>query len=164
MENLNANQILQQAAQALACENHYEAKHIARMKNVSKRVDFVVCDAMKLPFENESFDAAISQAMLVLVDDKIQTIKEARRVLKNGGNAGWLELSWKSRPTEEFLDYVSTVLCSYCMKRAETFEGWKNTFEKAGIQNVRIIQHTFKNEGVFHMMRDEGLMNTLRIF
>jgi len=69
------------------------------------------------------FDAALSQAMLVLVDDKVQTIKEARRVLKTGGNAGWLELSWKSNPTEEFLEHVSTVLCSYCMRRAETYEG-----------------------------------------
>jgi len=31
-----------------------EAKHIARMKNVSNRVEFLVSDAMKLPFENES--------------------------------------------------------------------------------------------------------------
>ena len=141
-----------------------EAKRIARMHNVSKRVDFFVGDAMKLPFESESFDAALSQAMLVLVDDKIRAIQEARRVLKRGGNAGWLELSWKNKPPEDFLEHVSTALCSYCMKRAETYDGWKKTFEKAGVQNVRIIERTFKNEGVFRMVRDEGIMNTLRIF
>lgn len=141
-----------------------EAKRIARMKNVAQRVDFAVCDALKLPYENESFDAAMSQAMLVLVDDKIQAIKEARRVLKKGGNAGWLELSWKSEPTEEFIDHVSTVLCSYCMRRAETYEGWKTTFETAGIRNVGIIKRTFKNGSLFDMLRDEGLVNSLRIF
>ena len=140
-----------------------EAKRIARIKDVSNRVNFIVSDAMKLPFESESFDAAMSQAMLVLVDDKIKTIREAKRVLKNGGNAAWLELSWKSDPTEEFLEHVSTVLCSYCMKRAETYEGWRITFEHAGVQDIRIIKRTFDSEGMLHMIGDEGLMNTIRI-
>jgi hypothetical protein len=50
------------------------------------------------------------------------------------------------------------------MKRAETYEGWRNTFEKAGVRDIKIIKRTFQNEGVFHMIRDEGLMNILKIF
>jgi ubiquinone/menaquinone biosynthesis C-methylase UbiE len=101
-----------------------EARHLASKRDIAKRVNFLVCDAMKLPFEENFFDAAISQAMLVLVDDKIQAIKEAKRVVKKGGTAGWLELSWKNEPTEEFLDYVSNVLCSYCMRK----EFWRSTY------------------------------------
>ena len=140
-----------------------EARHLASKRDITKRVNFLVCDAMKLPFEDNFFDAAISQAMLVLVDDKIQAINEAKRVVKKGGTAGWLELSWKNEPTEEFLDYVSNVLCSYCMRKAETYEGWKEVFRKAGVQEVDIIRNTFKNSGVLHMLKDEGLANTMKI-
>jgi len=140
-----------------------EAKHLARTRDIAKRVNFLVCDAMKLPFEDNSFDAAISQAMLVLVDDKIQAIREAKRVVKKSGKAGWLELSWKKEPAEEFLEYVSTVLCSYCMRKAETYEGWKEVFRKAGVQEVEIIKDTFRNSGVLHMLKDEGLVNTMKI-
>ncbi len=140
-----------------------EARRLARNPDVAKRVNFLVGDAMKLPFEDNSFDAAVSQAMLVLVDDKIQTIKEAKRVVKKGGTAGWLELSWMAEPTEQFLDYVSTVLCSYCMRKAETYEGWKAVFAKAGVQDVGIKRSSFKHSGMLHTLKDEGLGNTLNI-
>jgi ubiquinone/menaquinone biosynthesis C-methylase UbiE len=140
-----------------------EAKHLTGKGVIAKRLSFSVCDAMKLPFEDNLFDAAISQAMLVLVDDKIQAIKEAKRVVKTGGHAGWLELSWKEEPTEEFLDYVSTVLCSYCMRKAETYEGWQEVFRKAGVPEVEIKRDTFRNSGVLHMLKDEGLTNTMKI-
>ncbi|MBA7532454.1 hypothetical protein ES705_24680 [subsurface metagenome] len=74
--------------------------------------------------------------MLVLVDDKIRTIREAKRVIRVGGIAGWIELSWRNEPTKEFIDHVSMVLCSYCMKKAETYEGWEKTFARAGISKV----------------------------
>lgn len=67
-----------------------EAKQLARRRGLSGKMRFMVCDAMQLPFEDGSFDAAISQAMLVLVDDKIRAIKEASRVIKHCGAAGWL--------------------------------------------------------------------------
>ncbi len=140
-----------------------EARRSAARREIAKRVNFSVCDAMKLPFDDNSFDAAISQAMLVLVDDKIQAIKEAKRVVKKGGKAGWLELSWKAEPTEQFLDYVSNVLCSYCMRKAETYEGWKEVFRMAGVQEVEIVRDTFRNAGFLHMLRDEGLANTMKI-
>lgn len=35
-----------------------------------------------------------------MVDDKIKAIQEANRVIKKGGTAGWLELSWKKEVTK----------------------------------------------------------------
>lgn len=140
-----------------------EAKRLSQRRGLSNRVTFTVADAMKLPFEDNSFDAAVSQAMLVLVDDKVKAIKEANRVIKKGGTAGWLELSWRNDPTEEFIEHVSKVLCSYCMKRAETYEGWQKTFKKAGISSLDVKGYAFKNGGFAEMLRDEGLMNTLAV-
>jgi ubiquinone/menaquinone biosynthesis C-methylase UbiE len=141
-----------------------EAKHLARRKGLSDRVNFMVGDAMELPFEDNSFDVAVSQAMLVLVDDKVKTIKEAKRVVKSGGTAGWLELSWRNEPTKEFIEHVSKVLCSYCMNKAETYDGWKMTFQKAGIPNVNVQEYSFMNGGFAEMLKDEGLLNTIKVF
>ena len=141
-----------------------EAKHLAGRKGLSNKVSFIVGDAMQLPFEDNSFDVAVSQAMLVLVDDKIRTIKEAKRVVRSGGTAGWLELSWRNEPTDDFIEHVSKVLCSYCMKKAETFDGWKKTFYKAGIPNVNAQEYSFVSGGFAEMLKDEGLLNTIGVF
>ncbi len=141
-----------------------EAKHLARVKGLTGRVEFLVADAMDLPFEDSSFDAAVSQAMLVLVDDKVKTIREATRVLRSGGSAGWLELSWMKPPSEEFLDHVANVLCSYCMKKAETYDGWKATFGRAGVRELTIQKYSFKNGGMMNTLKDEGLLSSLKVF
>lgn len=141
-----------------------EAGRRARAKGLSKRVKFIVGDAQKLPFGDGVFSVAVSQAMLVLVDDKVKAIREAARVIRKGGNAGWLELTWRNEPSEEFIEHVSDVLCSYCMKRAETGTGWEKTFRKAGVRNLKFNSYAFKNNGMIAMLKDEGLANSIRVF
>jgi ubiquinone/menaquinone biosynthesis C-methylase UbiE len=142
-----------------------EAKVLTRKKGLEERITCHVGDALKLPFNENEFDAAVSQAMLVLVDDKNKAIREAKRVIKTGGKAGWLELSWKKEISGAFIDKVSTVICAYCMTRVETFEGWRKTFVDAGINNVQVTPLDFKpNSGGFiGMMRDEGFLRALSI-
>jgi ubiquinone/menaquinone biosynthesis C-methylase UbiE len=106
---------------------------------------------------------AVSQAMLVLVEDKIRTIQEAHRVIKKGGKAGWLELSWKKEINAEFLDIVSNVLCAYCMTNVSTYEGWEKIFRKAGIENI-VIHKGDNVRGTFmDKLNDEGLFNMVKI-
>ena len=57
---------------------------------------------MDLPFDDNQFDVAISQGILVFVDDKTKTINEASRVIKNGGKAGWIELAGKKSQIKNF--------------------------------------------------------------
>ncbi len=89
-----------------------EANNTCRKKKLNNQVKFLVANAMNLPFEDNQFDVAISQGILVFVDDKTKTINEASRVIKEGGKAGWIELSWKKEPDKEFLD--SSVQHSSC--------------------------------------------------
>lgn len=102
-------------------------------------MSFRVGDALKLPFSENEFDVAVSQAMLVLIDDKKKAIQQALRVTKPGGYCGWVELSWKEEPPKEFLDQVSTVICAYCMVNVHTFEGWENLFEDAGLKELETL-------------------------
>ncbi len=140
-----------------------EANQLVRKKGLEHKVTFQVGDAMQLPFEDNSFDVAVSQAMLVLVEDKYRTIQEAQRVIKQGGRAGWLELSWKKDPDVEFLDVISNVLCAYCMTNVSTYEGWEAIFRKAGINNL-VIQKGDDVRGSFMQnLIDEGLFNTVKM-
>ncbi|UCG92616.1 MAG: class I SAM-dependent methyltransferase, partial [candidate division WOR-3 bacterium] len=99
-----------------------EAKYLTKRKGLEGKITYYVGDALKLPFHDDEFDVAVSQAMLVLVGDKIKAIKEAGRVIKKGGFAGWLELSWKKEITKDFIEKISTVICAYCMTNVSTFD------------------------------------------
>jgi len=142
-----------------------EAKHLTKKKGLENKITYHVGDALKLPFNDNEFDVAISQAMLVLVDDKIKAIQEANRVIKKGGSAGWLELSWKKEITKDFIEKVSTVICAYCMTNVTTFDGWEKTFIDAGINNINIIPLDFdpNSGGFIGMIKDEGFFRTLSI-
>ena len=126
-------------------------------------VTFQVGDAMWLPFKDNSFDVAVSQAMLVLVEDKYRTIQEAQRIIKKGGRAGWLELSWKKEPDEEFLNIVSNVLCAYCMTNVNTYDGWEKIFLKAGIENLYVKRGDHVRGTFIERLKDEGIVNLIKM-
>lgn len=140
-----------------------EAKDTCRKKKLDKKVKFIVGNAMDLPFDDNQFDVAISQGILVFVDDKTKTINEASRVIKNGGKAGWIELSWKEKPEKEFLDKVFNILHANCLKNARTYEGWIKDFKKANIPNLMVIKGDKITTNFFDTLKEEGLINTLKI-
>jgi ubiquinone/menaquinone biosynthesis C-methylase UbiE len=140
-----------------------QAKSLARRKGLEHKVGFQVGDALELPFAENEFDAAISQAMLVLVPDKEKSIREALRVTKVGGYLGWLELSWRKEPTAEFMGAVSDVLCAYCMKNVDTFQGWENTFHRAGVTKMEVELFASPNSTLRGMLGSEGPANMGRV-
>ncbi len=140
-----------------------EAEALARRRGLGGRVSFRVGDALNLPFKDGEFDVAVSQAMLVLVGDQQRSIGEALRVVKPDGRLGWLELSWKKEPTQEFIDAVSKVLCAYCMRNAHTFDGWGKLLTDSGVRQVTIQAFSLRGSGFRGMMGSEGTANTLRI-
>lgn len=140
-----------------------EAKRLVRKNKVDNLIDFLVADATKLPFGDNEFDVTIAQAMLVLIDDKESVIKEALRVLKPSGSAGWIELTWQKNPTELFMKQVSDVICAYCMLNVRVLEGWKNLFVQSGAHDLQTTVYPMYFNGFPGMIRDEGLSNALRV-
>jgi SAM-dependent methyltransferase len=70
----------------------------AVLECVSDRINFLKGDASKLPFENESFDIAVSNFTFHEVKsakDKKDVIKEALRVVKHGGTFAFHDLFYK---------------------------------------------------------------------
>jgi cyclopropane fatty-acyl-phospholipid synthase-like methyltransferase len=57
----------------------------AQEAGLSSRLEFVHADAMKLPHEDGTFDAAWAIEMLFHVPDRLQVLREVHRTLKPGG-------------------------------------------------------------------------------
>ncbi len=140
-----------------------QAIALAKKKGLERKVTFHVGDALQLPFVENEFDPAVSQAMLVLVGDQRQSIREALRVVKPAGYLGWLELSWRKPPTTEFLGAVSHVLHAYCMQNVHTVEGWENLLKDAGVKQLETTAFSMENGGMLGMLADEGLINTAKV-
>jgi ubiquinone/menaquinone biosynthesis C-methylase UbiE len=140
-----------------------QATALAKQKGLEGKVSFRVGDAHDLSFLDDEFDAAISQAMLVLVEDKQKVVEEALRVTKPGGYLGWLELSWRKQPTAEFLGEASDVLCAICMQNVETFQDWEQLFRQAGVSQLETQSFVLERNGLSDMLANEGLVNTGRV-
>lgn len=137
---------------------------MAEKSDFGSKVSFQLGDALNLPFKDGEFDVAIGQAILILVDDKIQAVKEALRVVKVGGYVRWLELSWNRPTTKEFLEGVSNVICAYCMLGVETFKDWERLFQDTGVRQLQVFAYSQKFTGFRSMLADEGLLNAGKIF
>ncbi len=140
-----------------------EAKELAKKKGLEDLVTFQVGDALDLPYSDGEFDVAISQAMLILVGDKVKAIQEAMRVIKPGGSAGWIELSWKKTPSKKFMDEATKEMCAYCMKNVNTFKCWEKVFKKAGVKNIEVQKNSMEFNGIKSMIADEGLSKMFNV-
>jgi arsenite methyltransferase len=94
-------------------------------------VQFVKGDAQRLPFGDDTFDAAISECTTCLLD-KERAIQEMVRVVRPEGFVGIHDVCWKTDTPERMkrrLEYLEGEL-------PETLEGWKTLFGKAGLADV----------------------------
>jgi SAM-dependent methyltransferase len=140
-----------------------EAKDLAIKNKVDNLIDFQVADATRLPFNDNEFDVSIAQAMLVLIDDKESVIKEALRVINPTGLAGWIELTWRQNPSEQFIQQVSNVICAYCMLNVRISDDWDKLFIQAGASGLRTIIYPMYFSGFLGMIKDEGFSNSIRV-
>jgi SAM-dependent methyltransferase len=74
----------------------------------SRPVEWRLADAMRLPFADASFDAAICQFAAMFFPGKAQAFAEARRVLKPGGLL--LFSVWDRIEHNEFADVVTSAI------------------------------------------------------
>jgi SAM-dependent methyltransferase len=58
---------------------------LAVAKRMHPEIEWRQGDAIQMPFEDESFDAVVSQFMLMFITDRVGVIKEMWRVLAPGG-------------------------------------------------------------------------------
>ncbi len=132
-------------------------------EGVGELVTLEVGDALTLPFNAGEFDYTLSQAVLILIPDKLKAINEAVRVVKPGGKAGWIELSWKKNPSEELLTDMAKIISESWMSNIETFENWEKIFRKADITKFMVFKSSMEFQGMKGMIYDDGFLNSLKI-
>ena len=80
----------------------------AASREIGRAVDWVVADAMSLPFADASFDLVVCQFGVMFFPDKPAAFAEARRVLRPDG--ALLFNVWDSIDTNEFVGVVEATL------------------------------------------------------
>ena len=72
------------------------------------RADLLLADVQRLPFEDETFDVAVTTFVFCSVPDPLQGLREIRRVLKPAGRLSMVEhvlsTKWWLRPPMQVLD------------------------------------------------------------
>lgn len=122
-------------------------------------------DAFALPFEDESFDVVINEAMLTMLvgKNKDRALSEYSRVLKKGGILLTHDVCFRSDDDEKQKELRAGLSRAINVNvEPLTVKGWKELIERNGFK-------TEQNYGSMTLMspkgmiRDEGLFGALKI-
>lgn len=109
----------------------------ADKERVADRVEFRVADAQDLPFDDDTFDAVITESVTAFPEDKQRAVNEYARLTKPGGYVGLNESTWlKVPPPPEILDWVAQDL-GFAVK-PQTREAWVGLLEAAGLVDIAV--------------------------
>jgi SAM-dependent methyltransferase len=101
---------LGEGAEIVATDLNQPMLDYAATRGTQRPVDWRQADALRLPFEDDMFDAVVCQFGAMFFPDKAQAFSEARRVLRKGGVL--IFSVWDRIEENEFADVVTTALAS----------------------------------------------------
>ena len=114
---------------------------LADADNKHPWVEFRVADAQDLPFEDDLFDAVITESVTVFPEDKQRAVNEYVRVTKPGGYIGLNESSWlKVPPPPEMVAWVAQDVGASA--KPLTSDAWVELLESAGLREI--VARTYK--------------------
>jgi arsenite methyltransferase len=109
----------------------------ARREGVADRVEFRVADAQDLPFEDDLFDAVITESVTALPEDKQRAVNEYVRVTRPGGYVGLAESTWlKVPPPPELVAWVSQDVGGTAQPLSA--DEWRGLLKNAGLQDITV--------------------------
>lgn len=121
------------------CENN------AKEEQVEKQITFIQGDASKLPFEDETFDAAISNFVFHEVKsqpNKQLVVKEALRVIKPGGSFVFHDLFEQKNIYNDMQAFIEEL-------------------KKEGIKEINYVPHTEKQSIVPNFVKAPWMLSGL---
>jgi ubiquinone/menaquinone biosynthesis C-methylase UbiE len=140
----------------------------ASREGVADRASFRVADAQDLPFEDDTFDAVITESVSAFPDNKQAAVDEYVRVTKPGGYVGLNESTWrKVPPPPEVVAWAGQDLGGAVSPL--TAEEWVGLLDGAGLAEivVRTDEVDTRNEvrGLIHRYGCRGMLGIYgRIF
>jgi arsenite methyltransferase len=112
-----------------------KARERAKKKGVEDKLEFRTADALALPFEDNLFDAVLSESVNAFIPDKVNAMQEYVRVTKPGGFIGINEVNWLNEPSPDLRAYSSLVMAE---ANFLTIDGWKDILFTAGLHEVQV--------------------------
>ena len=107
----------------------------AAREGVEDRTEFRVADAQDLPFEDDVFDAVITESVTAFPKDKQKAVDEYARVTRPGGYVGLNESTWlKVPPPPEMIAWASQDLGATV--EPLTAAEWEGLLEAAGLSDI----------------------------
>ncbi len=115
------------------------ARERSKKLKLTDLVEFQQADAMKLPFENDSFNVVITESVTAFPQDKAKALREYYRVTKPGGFIGLNEATWLKTPVPEEIQAWASQDLGANVSPLQPRE-WTQLMESAGL--VDIFQRT----------------------
>ena len=142
-----------------------KAKKKIKDSDLEDKVQVMEGDAFKLPFEDESFDVVVNEAMLTMLlgDKKEKALKEYYRVLKPGGvvlTQDVVLITDDENRARELRIGLSRAINVNVEPLIET--EWRACFERSGFQ-VEEKSGPMSLMSIPGMMKDEGIFGAFSI-
>lgn len=118
------------------------ATRLADQNGVAERVRFRRADAMAIPFEDESFDAAWAFESLLHMPDRQQVLREIWRVLRPGGTFALTDVTEEQPLSDE---QRALLYGSFMLRSLETIDRYPALVSAAGFvvdEVIDISAHT----------------------
>jgi ubiquinone/menaquinone biosynthesis C-methylase UbiE len=136
----------------------------ARREGVADRVEFRAADAQDLPFEDNLFDAVITESVTAFPPDKQKAIDEYARVTRPGGYVGLNESAWlQVPPPPEVVAWASQDLGATV--KPLTPDEWVGLLTGAGLSEIVArtyeINTTDEARGILQRYGWGGMLRTM---
>lgn len=98
----------------------------------TKRVRFLVGDAQKLPFLEETFDVVFSGGSTAFIDDKDATLKEYSRVLRTWGFVADINFFYRETPPTKLIQDLNNMMEIKIEPWGKDY--WLKIYKEAGLE------------------------------
>lgn len=140
-----------------------KAKQNIAENEVEHLVQVQRANATKLPFDDESFDIVINEAMLTMlpIEAKEKAIREYLRVLKPNGFLLTHDVVLNTEEAEAILVELREAI--NVSVSPLTKENWKNLFHHCGFRNVDTFSGEMSLLSPKGLIYDEGVLGAMKI-
>jgi ubiquinone/menaquinone biosynthesis C-methylase UbiE len=108
----------------LSAANVMESMVEAEKRGLSSRVQFIVGDAERLPFQPGSFDAVLCECAFCTFPDKAKAATEFARILRPGGRVGMSDLTRTAEPLPELNGLLAWIACIGDARPVACYADW----------------------------------------
>jgi arsenite methyltransferase len=119
-------------------ENVSAAKALAAERELAGRTTFRQGDAEGLPFEDDTFDAVVSECSFCTFPDKASAADEMTRVLRTGGRLGLTDVTVNGTLPDDIQGLLAWVACVAGAGRSEDYVA---TLGSAGLTGFVVEDH-----------------------